>query len=76
MFFDPTMIPERPLLFVAVGSGKQILNVLKGMSAEERVHASVRPARPYKVIEYWQNGLRLDEGDALPIVARALGVVA
>lgn len=74
MFFDPTMIPERPVLFVAVGSNKQILLDRPDMSAEERVHANVRPERPYKAIEYWQDGVKLDDAAALPLVAQALGV--
>lgn len=74
MFYDPTMIPERPALFVAVGSRKQILCIWPGMSPEERIHANVRPERPYVEIEYWQDGIKLDEATALPLVARHMGM--
>lgn len=71
-FVDMTIIPERPQLFVAVGSRKQILMTRAEMTAQERVHSNVRPERPYAAVEYWQGGVKLDEAAALPLVARAL----
>jgi hypothetical protein len=53
IFFDPTMIPERPALFVCVAANGYEVR------PRELASATVRPARPYTSVEYWQFGKRL-----------------
>lgn len=55
IFIDNTMDPNRPDYFVAVMAVGQTL-----------VHASllqtyIKPKRPYRRVEFWRNGVRLEE---------------
>lgn len=62
MFFDPTLIPERPILFVL------------GMAIGQRTNIQyVYPQMPWHRIEFWKDGVRLDhrEGKALAMAALA-----
>jgi hypothetical protein len=57
VFIDPTQIPERPEVFVAVMAEGQTLI---------RPIFYVRPNRPYVAVDYWRHGERLTtaEGEA------------
>ena len=62
---DPTMIPDRPLVFVALmTTGQKLLD-------GNMLQTYVKPARPYRKVEYWQHGRRLDDaaGHALARLA-------
>lgn len=68
MLVDNTMIPERPELFVALMATGQTL-------VGNPLNPYVVPDRPYRKVEYWRHGRRLDkaEGDRLSAAAvRAL----
>lgn len=65
VLLDPTMIPERPALFVAVAANAQKVNY-------GGIMATIQPERPYKAIEYWQRGQQITEADAMPLVESAL----
>jgi len=52
---DPTMIPERPLLFVA------LMAVGQSMTGSNGFQSYVKPHRPYRKIEYWQHGEQLPD---------------
>jgi hypothetical protein len=58
IFIDPTMIPDRPPVFVAVATMIQTLT---------RNGNAVWPRRPYLAVQYWRAGERLpdDEGKRL-----------
>lgn len=53
-----TMMPGRPPLFVAVRSNGTIINC--GLSG---LIEAVRPVRPYRRVEYWRHGKRLDKAE-------------
>lgn len=65
IFLDPTMIEERPVLFVAVAANKQFVNYTGLMP-------TVLPQRPFIAVEYWRAGLKLTQAEALPLVETAL----
>lgn len=67
LFVDNTMIPERPDVFVAVASNKQIPHAETEFSSY-----TVRPARPYLAVEYWRNGEQISEADGKELVIKAL----
>jgi hypothetical protein len=50
LLVDPTMIPERPEVFVALMT-----------TGQERIGDNVRPRRPYSRIEYWRHGKQISE---------------
>jgi hypothetical protein len=52
---DPTMIDDRPGVFVAV------MTVGQKMTGGNGLQNYVRPARPYRKVEYWRHGERLDD---------------
>jgi len=58
---DPTVIPDRPSLFVAV------MHVGQTYTRAPWGVRYIIPNRPYRNIEYWQNGSKMDpaEGKAL-----------
>lgn len=60
IFMDPTMIPVRPSVFVAVCSVKQKIT-----------GPYIKPQRPYLAIEYWHDGKQLDEREG----RRILGLI-
>jgi hypothetical protein len=64
----PAMFPDRPVLFVAVGTTR-IHRVSNDSHAEAHDHSV--PERPYVAVEYWRQGVLLDpvEGHALAIQA-------
>jgi hypothetical protein len=53
---DPTMIAGRPQLFVVVMAIGQ--RMVPGNTPLQRY---VRPARPYRKVEYWRHGQRIDD---------------
>lgn len=63
---DPTMIPERPALFVSVASDQ--MTILEGPPLPY-----VRPAQPYLAVEYWRHGQELPFVEALPYLRESLG---
>jgi len=73
MLVDHTQLPDRPELFVAVAS--QLVEIGEAEVFMERYlkQPYVRPARPYLAQEFWQQGVRLTEEQALPLLRRALG---
>lgn len=70
MFMDTTMIPERPTLFVAVGSHQQIATL--SPAGFQFGMYNVRPGKPYLEVEYWRNGQRLAEDTGAELVRLAL----
>jgi hypothetical protein len=64
MMMDPTMIADRPALFVAV---------LCRTNAVTRDMRYLRPNRPYMRVEYWRHGERVDDAEGAAIVAEVLG---
>lgn len=69
VLLDPTMIPERPALFVAVASAQV------EVQDNGRVKLPyVRPTRPARAYQFWQHGRELEIAEALPLLRSALGV--
>lgn len=63
---DPTMIDERPGVFVVVAAtGYQLLS-------GDPIHANVRPTRPYRAVEFWKDGNLLAADAAREPLAQAL----
>ena len=63
---NPTMIPERPRLFVALMAvGQKIIKAGPG-----RVY--VKPLQPYRKIEYWRAGERVPDDEGYVITADVL----
>lgn len=67
VFFDPTITPERPPLFVCVETMNYTLT-----DATETCY--IHPRRPYMGVQYWRSGERLTDADAHVIYLEALGV--
>lgn len=63
---DPTVMPDRPNVFVAVMAVGQ---KLVGGS----VQTCVVPARPYRRVEFWQAGVLLDQGLGWELAAADVG---
>jgi hypothetical protein len=63
---DPTMIDERPKVFVAVMATGQ------RMVGDNGFQRYVRPRRPYLRVEYWRHGERLSDGEGELIAAQEL----
>jgi hypothetical protein len=61
---DPTQLPDRPALFVAVMARIQMIGPPPTFY--------VKPARPYKAVEYWKNGEKLSEADGSAMALSAL----
>ncbi|MGU3560539.1 hypothetical protein [Methylobacterium radiotolerans] len=61
---DPTVVPERPALFVAV--------MAIGQSARLGATTAIRPKKPNRAIEYWQKGRRLPDREGAAIAAAVL----
>jgi len=58
LFLDPTLIPERPPLFVAVASiGQKLIRRDEG-------GFYLQPLRPYTAVEFWRHGKLLSEPEA------------
>jgi hypothetical protein len=66
VMIDPTVLPERPDVFVAVMATGQTIKRNNGQ-------IYVRPRRPYKNVEYWRFGQQLPFEEGEVIKARALG---
>jgi hypothetical protein len=62
---DYTMLPERPALFLAIMSIDQKLS-------GQGLQTYVRPARPYRSIEYWRHGKQLRDVEGRRALALAL----
>lgn len=62
LFFDDTMIAERPEVFVAVLS--------RGHDVTEGGY--LRPRRPYLAVEVWRHGQPVTKAEAVEIVKRAV----
>ncbi len=62
IFLDETQDPERPSVFVAVMSRTQIVTE----------HGYVRPVRPYAEVEYWRDGLKLENEEGEKFARQAL----
>jgi hypothetical protein len=67
---DPTMIPERPEVFVAVMSIGQRLQ-MGDLPNGGRWIRYVAPVRPVRRAEFWRHGLLLDQRLGQEIAARA-----
>jgi hypothetical protein len=61
---DPTMIDDRPAVFVAV------MAIGQSMTGGNGLQNYVRPARPYRKVEYWRHGQRLDDAEGQLLVAQ------
>jgi hypothetical protein len=62
IFFDPTMDPERPSVFVCVAAnGYEV-------EAREFAGAIARPVRPYAAVEYWNAGKHLTDEEARGLI--------
>lgn len=68
MLYDPTHIPDRPDIFVAVASA-----VMLEEPGNVALMSAVRPERPYLAQEFWRRGEKLSEEQALPWLRAALG---
>ena len=70
VLIDPTMLAERPKVFVAVRSNGRISTNTPG--------GYVRPIRPYRDVVYWKDGniLSKDEGRKIIIQETTLGYAA
>lgn len=66
VFQDPTVIPDRPPLFVAVMAVGQTVKDL-GMG---QVH--IRPRRPYRRVEYWRHGVQIPDAEGEAAVRQVL----
>jgi len=66
---DPTMIPDRPEVFIAVLARGQ--KMVRGDGYQDYV----RPKRPYLKVEHWRHGrmLTADEVAALPLDQQGIG---
>jgi hypothetical protein len=65
VMINQTMLPDRPLLFVAV-LARSIQRLHRGQY--------VRPQRPYVRVEFWRHGVQLDEAEGLALAQEALAV--
>jgi hypothetical protein len=61
---DPTMIPDRPAVFVAV------MTVGQRMTGGNGIQRYVVPRRPYRKIEYWRHGQRLSDAEGWLLVVQ------
>jgi hypothetical protein len=67
MFSDPTVLPDRPEIFVAVMSwGQQSWS--DGVS-----QIYVAPVEPYRAVEYWQAGRKLTDAEGRAIAEKIMG---
>jgi hypothetical protein len=66
---DPTVMPDRPPLFV-MGCTDKITLDFGGNGVRH-----VIPRRPWKTVQFWQGGVRLDPEEAMPLVEEALATV-
>jgi len=62
----PEMFPDRPKLFVAVAS--RVIERLDNSPG----HDHSRPQRPYVAIEYWRQGVRLDDREGYGLAMQAM----
>jgi hypothetical protein len=67
ILIDETVIPERPEVFVAVGSARMELQ------PRGELFPYVRPLRPFLGVEYWRHGQQIPAEEALSFVRAALG---
>jgi hypothetical protein len=65
VFIDPSMIAERPAIFVAVGTDGQRVSIKPNLSR-------LFPKRPYVGVEYWQHGRQLSVHEGNRFVVEAL----
>lgn len=63
---DPTMIPNRPPLFVAVQTTRQDFFVARLAGVPMVQH--VAPRKPYKAVEFWQSGIKLTHAQGLEVL--------
>jgi len=75
---DPTLMPDRPELFVAIASAKVEINGGSAYAVRlgDRVlplGAYLRPARPVLDYEFWRQGEPLPLAAALPILREVFG---
>lgn len=61
LFVDPTMIPPRPIVFVAAMA-----------IAQTTTSTTIIPHRPWRRIEFWQNGICLSPTEGARLVRTAL----
>jgi hypothetical protein len=62
---DPTVIPDKPEVFVAV--------MARGQSYRDTgAQIYIRPVRPYIRVEFWRNGVELDAGEGAAIAKEVL----
>ncbi len=61
IFVDPTMISERPPLFVAIKISDFSVNPASGY---------ITPAKPYLDIQYWNEGKILDRNQAVELIVK------
>jgi hypothetical protein len=62
ILIDKTVLPDRPVLFVcAMSIGHQVISGQRFI-----------PNRPWREVEYWQDGHRIETAEAGPLVAAAL----
>ena len=64
---DPTMNADRPPLFVAVMATGHTTNI-DSTGALHYLH----PHRPYKAVEFWRDGARLDHDEGMRIANEAI----
>lgn len=65
VLFDPTHDPDRPALFVAIGSqGTEIGRQFSPYAGS----TYIRPTKPYVAVEYWQHGQQLTQAAAHELI--------
>jgi hypothetical protein len=65
---DPTMLPDRPQVFVAVMAVRQKLITKPGQ-------CYVKPLQPYLNVQYWRHGQQLDPMEGRKFVDEALAAL-
>lgn len=61
---NPTVVAERPVLFVAA--------MAIGQTVRWGVTTTIRPRKPYKAVEFWRQGRRLPDCEGAAIAASVL----
>jgi hypothetical protein len=65
---DPTMLPDRPDVFVAVGATE--MEMAPNLSAG--IGLLTRPKKPWFGVEFWKNGVQIPGEEGMKIVRAAL----
>lgn len=71
LLLDPTMLPDRPEIFVAVGATQQAIK--PNISDEQGfLGLLIRPLKPWTAVEFWKHGERIPSDEGYKVVTRSL----